>query len=135
MMGILFAYHHNLTMQFYNYISHAPPSGYSVVGAPPGGAPPSSACRTAVMTLLSEGSMRKPFLAITSPFTNTLNSPGFPSCNSTSISSSAFKSSATRTARGRVELHPIQYRMTIESIRVSSFTPSWVDSLPVIVSP
>jgi hypothetical protein len=28
MMGILFAYQHNLTMQFCSYISHAPPSGY-----------------------------------------------------------------------------------------------------------
>jgi hypothetical protein len=64
-----------------------------------------------------------------------VNSPGFPSCNSTSLPSSVFKSSATRTARGRVELHPMQYRMTIDSIRVSSFTPSWVDLLPVIVSP
>jgi hypothetical protein len=64
-----------------------------------------------------------------------VNSPGFPSCSSTSLPSSVFKSSATRTARGKVELHPMQYRMTIESIKVSSFIPNWVDSLSVIVGP
>jgi hypothetical protein len=64
-----------------------------------------------------------------------VNSPGFPCCNSASIPSSVFKRSATRTARGRVELHPMQYRMTIESIRVSSFSPGWVNSLSVIDSP
>ena len=134
-MGILFANQQNVTAQFYIHISHLPPSGYSVLGASPEGATPSSACRTAVIIFWSEGSMRKPFLAITSSFTNTVNSPGFPCCNSASIPSSVFKRSATRTARGRVELHPMQYRMTIESIRISSFTPRRMDSLSVIVSP
>jgi len=134
-MGILCASPAQPHDAILHHISHVPPSGYSVLGASPEGATPSSACRTAVIIFWSEGSMRKPFLAITSSFTNTVNSPGFPCCNSTSIPSSVFKSSATRTARGRVEVHPIQYRMTTESIRVSSFKPSWVDSLWVIVSP
>lgn len=135
MMGSLFA----LPAQPHDVIFSATPRTgplfrYSVAGVPSRDAPPLSACLTASMIFWSEGSMRNPFLAITSLFTNTVNSPGFPCCNSASIPSSVFKRSATRTACGRVELHPMQYRITIESIRVSSFTPRRMDSLSVFAS-